>query len=274
MNANTDKLKELLAPMKEVLRISDRKHDAWDASYKVIAEIDALAAQPVQPSNEEALRKATFKPIYSHADAVEACKQHAYSMADHIVRAQNRIIELEALTSTNEVKLSAQVDEKDEIIEELEERLSDALGQLRYTTKALSAAEERTVDQPSIKDLMKAFNNCCRTEGVIGAQTEYLVELNNMRELKHTWVGKEENDFRFMCDAYLHEQGMGTRRHRHELMSDLAEANKKIYELENNSWSHAIEWLRNNYQDYKNISDTCEAMRTASTAPAKEGKQS
>jgi isoaspartyl peptidase/L-asparaginase-like protein (Ntn-hydrolase superfamily) len=37
-------LPKLLAAVKEVLRISDRKHNAWDAAYAAIAEIEEAAS--------------------------------------------------------------------------------------------------------------------------------------------------------------------------------------------------------------------------------------
>ncbi len=60
-----------------------------------------------------------------------------------------------------------------------------------------------TDNQPSLQEIRAAFNNCCLASAFPGSQEECLLRLRVLREAKHTWVGPEENEFRFMVDHYL-----------------------------------------------------------------------
>ena len=64
-----------------------------------------------------------------------------------------------------------------------------------------------TAEQPTLQELEAAFNNCCLAAGIGGAHAEAIQELRRLRNLKTTWVFKKENDFRFMVDRYLRENG-------------------------------------------------------------------
>lgn len=59
------------------------------------------------------------------------------------------------------------------------------------------------MNQPSIKDLQKAWTWAIECEDIPGARAESRMELQRLRDLKTTWVGKQENDLRFALDNYL-----------------------------------------------------------------------
>ena len=62
-------------------------------------------------------------------------------------------------------------------------------------------------EQPSYEDLIRAWNAAIECRGIGGASSATLQELIELRERKTTWFGKEENDLRFMLDAYLRDNG-------------------------------------------------------------------
>lgn len=59
-----------------------------------------------------------------------------------------------------------------------------------------------TEPQPSLETLVKLYVTCKDTAGT-DAFCGNLTALTKARELKHTWVGSEENAFRFVLNAYL-----------------------------------------------------------------------
>lgn len=58
-------------------------------------------------------------------------------------------------------------------------------------------------EQPSIDDVMRAWNAAIQCEGIGGARAETMMELIYIRNRKTTWLGKYENDMRFAIDNYI-----------------------------------------------------------------------
>lgn len=57
--------------------------------------------------------------------------------------------------------------------------------------------------QPTVEQLQRAWTRAIEMEEIPGARGETWQKLFLLREAKHTWVGKEENDLRFSLDSYL-----------------------------------------------------------------------
>ena len=57
--------------------------------------------------------------------------------------------------------------------------------------------------QPTIEDIFHTFYRAREIEHINEHHPETLSALRNLRNAKHTWVGKEENDLRFALDSYL-----------------------------------------------------------------------
>lgn len=57
--------------------------------------------------------------------------------------------------------------------------------------------------QSTIDDLQQAWTRAIEAESIPGARSEYMYELQRLRDSKTTWVGKEENELRFALDRYL-----------------------------------------------------------------------
>lgn len=65
------------------------------------------------------------------------------------------------------------------------------------------------IDQPTLAELKVAFNSCCLHQAMCGTQPARVETLKSLRDRKHTWVGDEEHQFRFVVDQYLREQKCG-----------------------------------------------------------------
>lgn len=59
-----------------------------------------------------------------------------------------------------------------------------------------------TESQPSFETLVKLYVTCKDTAGT-DAFWSNIEALTKAREQKHTWVGSEENAFRYVLNAYL-----------------------------------------------------------------------
>ena len=62
---------------------------------------------------------------------------------------------------------------------------------------------EKIMQQPTIQELQTAWTICIELEGIAGAQSQAKIDLRRIRDRKHTWVGKQENELRFAIDRYL-----------------------------------------------------------------------
>ena len=58
-------------------------------------------------------------------------------------------------------------------------------------------------DQPTNEQILIAFENAKLFEGLPAFASETHERLHFVRSMRHTWVGKEENDLRFALDNYL-----------------------------------------------------------------------
>lgn len=58
-------------------------------------------------------------------------------------------------------------------------------------------------NQPTIEELRRAWTDAIYGKDIPGYRTESHQILLDLRNKKHTWVGKEENDLRFALDNYL-----------------------------------------------------------------------
>jgi uncharacterized iron-regulated protein len=165
---NVDKLKELAAELREYAGNSGYSHNDYADVMRQAA--DALTAQPVQPSNEEALRKALerlhnlemlasehIKKLDDEARAsrsFENARDNFHDPKPNALAYEKAAIAAcvasnalrSALTSAPEVKLSAQVDEKDKRIADLEARLDE-------TYKTLQQFKQRWTSKPRLTKL-------------------------------------------------------------------------------------------------------------------------
>lgn len=64
-------LDELLSAVEEVLRISDRKHDAWDRAYAAIASIRNGVTTPAQPVMPDEITSASAPEVFEIAAEAE-----------------------------------------------------------------------------------------------------------------------------------------------------------------------------------------------------------
>ena len=60
-------------------------------------------------------------------------------------------------------------------------------------------------EQPTIEELNAAWTRAIECADIPGARAESMGELKRLRNLKTTWVGREENDLRFALIRYLGE---------------------------------------------------------------------
>lgn len=54
-----------------------------------------------------------------------------------------------------------------------------------------------------IDKIKAAINDLSQCIGIVGAEQECMQKLRDLRFAKTTWVGKEENDIRFVVDRIL-----------------------------------------------------------------------
>ncbi len=57
--------------------------------------------------------------------------------------------------------------------------------------------------EPSIDDVVSAWNAAIECEGIGGSRSETMQQLIEIRDKKTTWFGKFENDMRFAIDNYI-----------------------------------------------------------------------
>lgn len=67
-------------------------------------------------------------------------------------------------------------------------------------------AHQGVGEQPTFKQLSDAFNAACLAPSLgDGAKVSAIARLRSLREQKHTWVFREENDLRREIDRLLEE---------------------------------------------------------------------
>lgn len=59
------------------------------------------------------------------------------------------------------------------------------------------------MSEPTLSELLAAFNDAIISEGIAGAQAETRQILDNLRKKKTTWIGEKENNLRYVLDEYL-----------------------------------------------------------------------
>ena len=59
--------------------------------------------------------------------------------------------------------------------------------------------------EPTLQQLRGALNNCCLSYA-FGDQAYALEKLKALRAAKNSWIGQEENEFRFELDHYLKDR--------------------------------------------------------------------
>lgn len=67
----------------------------------------------------------------------------------------------------------------------------------------MSRSTETDATEPSVDDVVRAWNAAIECEGIGGSRSETMRELIEIRNRKTTWFGKYENDTRFAIDNYI-----------------------------------------------------------------------
>lgn len=65
------------------------------------------------------------------------------------------------------------------------------------------------MEQPTIAEMRRVIDDFFQCIDISGSRSAAIVELLDMRRNKTSWVGKEENDFRFNVDEFLDEVSPG-----------------------------------------------------------------
>jgi hypothetical protein len=60
-------------------------------------------------------------------------------------------------------------------------------------------------EQPTVSQLKQALSEVYACAGFRPSQAAAIADLRVLREKKHTWVGAEENELRFLLDDVLYE---------------------------------------------------------------------